>query len=62
MTILVGKLDYLVLDRGTVPRADAFDLSGIQRRFMKILANALMELARGVTDIAIDLRLLNLVG
>ena len=61
MTVLFGKLDYLVLDRWTVSRADALDLPGIERRLVQIVAYGLVQTQRGITDVAVDLRLLDLL-
>ncbi len=42
MVRLVGELDDLVFDRRTVARADALDLTGIERRAVDVLANDLL--------------------
>src|SRR5712671_5516901 len=62
MSGLVWKLNDLILDRRTIARSDAGDLSGIQGRLMKVGAYRFMNQFRGITKMAIQLLLPNLVS
>jgi hypothetical protein len=46
MALLIGELYYLIFDRRAISRTDSFDLSGVKRRLMKIIANRLMQPSR----------------
>src|SRR6476661_585405 len=59
MSVLIGEFDDLILDRRAVSRSNPFDLPGIQRRVMQILADRLMQSLARVADMALYLRLLN---
>src|SRR6266576_5716257 len=61
MSILICKCDDLVFDRGAIARSHTFDLTGIKRRLMKILSNRFMYIGGCVADVAIYLRLFDLV-
>ena len=52
MGFLVGKLDDLVLDRGTVARPGGLNLAAVHGRAMHVLANDAMRFRRGVGDVA----------
>src|SRR5258705_3036959 len=55
MALAVGEADDLVLDRGAIARAGAFDLAGIDRRTMQVPADHLMTRGAGRGDVAVDL-------
>src|SRR6266576_5371045 len=62
MSVAVAEADDLVLDRGTIARSGALDLSGIHRRAMHIGPDHLMGSGRGPRDAALDLRGGDLLG
>ena len=49
---LVGKLDDLVLDRGTISRSDRFDLAAVHGRAMDVLADDAVGFRGGERDVA----------
>src|SRR6266852_9475331 len=62
MAILLCKFHDLVFDRGAVSRSHTFDLTRIKRRLMKVLSNRFVYIGRRIADVAIHLRLFDLVG
>src|SRR5579862_3516799 len=58
MRLLVGKLDDLVFDRGTVTRADRLDLAAIHRRTVHVLANDAVGFRSGPGNVAGHLRVM----
>src|ERR1043166_7243618 len=59
---LIGKFNDLVFDRRAIARPDAFDLSGIKRRLGYICTNRVVHLFSCVTDVAVDLLLVETIG
>ena len=55
MTGLIGKLDDLVFDRGTVARSNPLDLSAVEGRTLDILTQNLERPVGGVRNVALDL-------
>ena len=53
--ILVCKLDDLILDRGTVPRANPLNLPAVQRRSCNISPNNAVAFLAGPRDVTADL-------
>ncbi len=51
---MVGEFDHLVLDRGTVPRADALDLPAVERRSVQVLPDDRVGSGVGVAHVAED--------
>src|SRR5262249_32234517 len=62
MSRLIRKLDKLVLDRRAIPRADAADLSAVQRGPRDALQQDPFGLGRGVADMTPYLRPVDLLG
>src|ERR1035438_4544792 len=62
VTQFIGEFDDLVLDRRTIPRPNALDLSAIQRRPWNGLTQNARRLFRGIPNVALDLRPCDLVG
>src|SRR5690606_9134284 len=55
VAVLLGEAHHLVLDRRTVARANAFDLSRIQRRTIERAADDVVRAFAGLRDPARDL-------
>src|SRR6267378_8012200 len=62
MPILVRKFHHLVFNRRAIARTHALDLARIKRGFMKVLSDRIVHPGRRVADVAIYLRLFDLVG
>ena len=60
MTRLVRELDDLVFDRRAIPRTDAFNLPAVERRTRNRFPQNPLRFLRGVADVALDLRPLDL--
>src|SRR3569623_1904769 len=56
VAVAVAEADDLILDRGAITRAGAFDLPGIHRRAVHIGPDQLVGCGRGASDAAFDLR------
>src|SRR3546814_14858885 len=57
MLAAIGKTHHLVLDRGTVARADGLNLARVQRRPVEVLPDQSVACRRGLRDMATELRL-----
>ena len=62
VTGLIGKLDDLILYRGAVTGADAFDLAAIERGARNRLAQDAASLLGGVADVALNLKTVDSFG
>src|SRR6185436_13350413 len=59
MTVLVGKLNNLVLNRRAIAWSYALNLPGIEWRLVKILSYRFMKTICRVADVTLNLSLLN---
>src|SRR3546814_18119919 len=57
MLAAIGKTHHLVLDRGTVARADGINLARVQRRPVEVLPDKSVACRRGLRDMATEMRL-----
>ena len=57
VAILVGEAHHLVLDRRAVARPATLDLPGVHRGAVQVGADQVVDLGRGVGDVAHQLRL-----
>src|SRR3546814_11721273 len=57
MLAAIGKTHHLVLDRGTVARADGLNLARVQRRPVEVLPDQSVACRRGLRAMATELRL-----
>ena len=59
MAFLIGKLDHFVFYRRTITRSYSLNSARIQRRLIEVLANSVVQGAVCVTNIALQLWLLD---
>ena len=62
MPVLIGKLDDLVFDRRAITRADAGYLTRVQRRFVQVIPDRVVDRFVREANIAIQLPLINRVS
>ena len=55
VALLILKTHHFILNGGAVARADALDVSAVERRTVQIIQNDLVGLGVGVSDVAIHL-------
>src|SRR5262249_34308258 len=60
--LLVRKSKNLVLERRTIPRPDALNLTVVERRPADVRANEIADAVVGVNQIAVDLRSVDRAG